>query len=66
MKKIINVDEYRLKEYDTGWTYEAFFKWKNNGESYEIVEEWEHTDHELFTAEVFLMKKDFEALSKLN
>jgi len=40
-------------------------KWLNDGEDFEIVEEGQHTDHEIYTVDISYYEEVWEAFKKL-
>jgi hypothetical protein len=63
---VYDLDSYTLIENNYGWIYERFVKSDEDVvDNYEIVNEGEHTDHEIFDVYVFYIQEDDEAFLKL-
>lgn len=60
------LDSYQVLESDYGWTYERFVRMDGDDvDTYEIVSEGEHTDHEVFDVYVFYIFEDVDAFHEL-
>ncbi|PHA03044.1 hypothetical protein COE51_01495 [Bacillus pseudomycoides] len=51
-RQLHNLEEFTVTETKYGWKYEMFVKWLNDGFDYEVVEEGQHTDHEVYTVDI--------------
>ena len=61
-----DIATYHVVETGYGWKYERFVKTiDGDSDYYEIVEEGEHTDHEVFHIDIFYIRKGTAAYSKL-
>lgn len=61
-----SLDDFTVTETDYGWNYERFVKWLDeDGFEYELVDEGQHTDHELYTVELSIYREDYDAFKKL-
>jgi hypothetical protein len=57
---------FNIIDTDSGWKYERFVKTKDDDSGYfEIVEEGEHTDHEVYDVLVFFIREELDTYSKL-
>lgn len=65
-QSVSDIATYNLVETAYGWKYERFVKTKDEDSNYyEIVEEGEHTDHEVYYVDVFYIRAETDAYSKL-
>lgn len=49
----VNLHDFTITETAYGWKYERFIKWLDeDGDNYELVEEGQHTDHEVYTVDI--------------
>lgn len=66
LSHVANLQSFNVTETKYGWKYERFMKTSDDMDSdiYEIVEEGQHTDHELFTVEISYYE-DVNAMERL-
>lgn len=65
-QSVSDIATYNLVETAYGWKYERFVKTKDEDSNYfEIVKEGEHTDHEVYYVDVFYIRSETDAYSKL-
>jgi hypothetical protein len=61
------LDDFTVTETDYGWKYERFVKWLDeDGIEYEIVEEGQHTDHEVYTVDISYFEEVTDIFKKLH
>lgn len=53
LSHVVELHDFTITETKYGWTYERFIKWVDEDKGiYELVEEGEHTDHEVYTVDI--------------
>lgn len=60
-----SLDGFTATEMEYGWKYERFIKWTNDGFGHEIVEEGQHSDHEVYEVHISYIFKDTDVFKKL-
>lgn len=70
VEKIINnsseLTDFNCTETEYGWQYERFVKWLDEDRNtYEIVPEGQHTDHEVYTVDISYFDEVYDIFKKL-
>lgn len=60
------LDDFSVTETDYGWKYERFVKWLDeDGFEYELVDEGQHTDQEVYTVDISYFEEVTDIFKKL-
>ncbi|WP_144509886.1 hypothetical protein [Bacillus sp. FJAT-22090] len=66
LSNVVDLDDFTITETKYGWKYERFIKWIDEDKGiYELVEEGQHTDHELYTVDISYYEDVSDILKRL-
>lgn len=53
LSAVVELKDFTITETAYGWKYERFIKWTDEDKGiYDLVEEGQHTDHEVYTVDI--------------